>query len=139
MEPVSRLTGHPCKPAHLLVEIVLNRKALKQKRTLVDRFWNLPEWRSQYRQQIISAHSILKLFPLEAVVAALDCRDGNWIYSLSYPKLIELVKREQSRLEHEARILAAIKPIEYNPSNVDAVPKSTHIPTMRDKLRQLDD
>jgi len=138
MEPVSIISGHTCKPAHYLAELVLSRQAKKRNQILSGKYWNETGWRTEYRKQLIAAHSILKLFEWSIVSAVLLSKDGNWIYSLSYRGLIELAKKEALRVEHTQKVLAQIKPIEVDKSNVEAVPVTERKSTTKDKLRQLE-
>lgn len=140
MDPISRISGKPCRPAHMLVEIVLLRKAKKTNTILHGKFWNDSLWQKEYRQQIIAANSLLKLFPLQAIIAGLDSKDACWVYSLNYSGLIDIIRREHSKIEQTQRILESQK-LASTPTNVvdaNQVPVTTRKTTLKDRLRELD-
>lgn len=138
MELLSPSTKESCKPAHYLAEIAVTRHANYLKTPLPYKFWNTEEWKKEYKQQIIAANSLLKLFKLEVILAVLNSKDGNWIYSLNQPKLIDLAKREEARLTIERKFAESSKKLEYDPSNVTAVPKVQGKSNVISKLRGLD-
>ncbi len=138
MELFSPNSKEPCKPAHYLAELAVTRHANYLKIPLPVKFWNTDEWKKEYKQQIIAANSLLKLFELEVILAALNSKDGNWIYSLNQPKLIDLAKREEARITIERKFAETSKKLEYDPANINAVPKVQGKSNAISKLRGLD-
>lgn len=90
---ISRLTGKETKPSQFLTEIVCKRKADKEKKFLPARFWSSPLWKSHYLQQIAAASRLLKFFSVEEVLAGLESKEGNWIWSLSSPQLVDIINK----------------------------------------------
>ena len=138
MELLSPSTKEPCKPPHYLAELAVTRYAKHLRVPLPFKFWNTDEWKKEYRQQIIAANSLLKLFEPEVLLAVLESKDGNWIYSLNQPKLIDLAKREQARITIEKKFAESSKKLEYDPNNVNVVPNVQSKPNTMSKLRGLD-
>jgi len=83
----------------------------------------------------MAAHSLLKIFSIEPILAALNSSDGKWIYSLNYAGLTELIVREQKKIEFEQRIIDSRKPIDHKPENVAHIPKVQTKPNIFDKLK----
>ena len=123
MELQSPSTKEPCKPAHYLAEVAVTRHAKYLKIPLPVKFWNTDAWKKEYKQQIIAANSLLKLFEIEVILAVLNSKDGNWIYSLNQPKIIDLARREEARLTIERKFAESSPKLEYDPDNTKAVPK----------------
>ena len=138
MEFESPNTREKCKPTHYLAELAVTRHANKLKVVLPFKFWNTDEWKKEYKQQIIAAHSLLKLFSIESILAALNSKDGNWIYSLNQPKIIDLAKQEEARLKMEIKINEQSQKLEYNPNNINKRPKSQGKDNILNKIRGLD-
>lgn len=139
MELKSPNTGLACSEAHYLAELACTRKAKSFRRVLVPKFWNETEWKKDYKQQIMAAHSLLKLFSIEAILAALNSKDGSWMYSLNTKSLPGLCQKEKQRIELERKIANNSKPIEYNPENVTHVPSVQRKSSIGNRLRELDE
>lgn len=132
---ISPNTGEPCQPAHYLAELSITRKAAKFGKTLPFKFWNTPEWKRDYRLAIMASHSLLKVFELEPILAALNSDDGKWIYSLNYKGLFQLIVREKNRLEVEQKLIDSRPTIVVSPENVNHVPKQQSKKNTFTKLR----
>lgn len=130
---VSPSSGEECRAPHYLAELSVTRK--NKGKSLPIKFWNLPEYKREYKLAIQSAHSILKIFSIEVILAALNSKEGNWIYSLRCNQLVELANKEKNRLAVEQKIIAAKPKIEYNESNVTHVPKTQAKPSSINQLR----
>ena len=139
---VSRFSGHETSPSHFLVEIAMMRKAVKDKKTLPQNFWNSPLYKNEYKLQIVKASNLLKYFSLEDIVRGLESKDGSWIYSLSYKGLIDIIKKHQSLNKIEVRQVEKSNAVilDINPDNANIAPKSA--PPKKstiNKLRMLDE
>lgn len=139
MEPKSQSTGEPCSPAHYLAELAVTRKAKATRKVLTHKFWNQTEWKKDYKQQIMAAHSLLKIFDLEVILAALSSKDGSWMYSLNTKSLPSLCQREKQRIELERKIARISKPIEYNPDNVTQIPSVQRKTSVGNRLKEFDE
>lgn len=139
---ISRFTGHETTPSHFLVEIAMMRKAIKDKKTLPQNFWNSPLYKNEYKLQIVKASNLLKYFSLEDIIRGLESKDGSWIYSLSYKGLIDIIKKHQSLNKIEVRQVEKSNAVilDINPDNANIAPKSA--PPRKstiNKLRSLDE
>lgn len=81
----------------ILVTIVMKRKYEKSGITLPKKYWNLPEYKKDYQHQIRGAAKLLKAFPLEAIIIALE--KEKWCWSLHSPVLEEKIELESSTIE----------------------------------------
>ena len=115
-------------PAQYLAEYVNARKAKKEKCELPNRYWNLPEWKTEYIRQVTQANALLKSFSIEAIVSALNSKEFNWTYSLMTKGLIDVIQREQAKIDRQnvkIESLGIPSKIEFNKTDVSTEP--THI------------
>lgn len=122
--------------AKYLTEYVNKRKAKKQKIELPDKYWNLSEWKSEYIGQLKEAHALLRFFSLEAIVSALNSKEFSWVYSLRTKGLIDIIKREQERINR--RNLPKIE-IPVNRTEDDVIVKVSKPVAKKTKFEGLDD
>lgn len=109
---VSPSTGDEVTAAQLLAEIMCVRKYAKKGINLPLKFWNLPEYKKEYRQQIISANSVLKVYEAPAILAALKTKDGAWQWSLRENKLLDVIEKQQNLLNKEKDKINVAKEVE---------------------------
>jgi|APSaa5957512622_1039677.scaffolds.fasta_scaffold172182_2 hypothetical protein len=91
-----------CSEAQYLTEIVTERYARSQNKSLQPKFWNNLEWKSFYRQQIIAANALLKLYSLQSIVNALNGK-CSWTYSLRANQLKNEIVREEAKLKNRQK------------------------------------
>lgn len=84
--------------AQYITELICERKALKDKKDLHYRFWLSKEWAAFFRNQIGSAHKLLKKYPDKAIINALLTNQGKKIYSLRAPHLPAIIEEEAKKL-----------------------------------------
>jgi hypothetical protein len=126
----------PLNENQYLAELMCERQAKKDRKDLPDRFWRLPAYERAYALQCRQAAALLKLYPLETILAVLRTSGKN-AYSLGAKWLHPLFKAA-----HEARpqpkpqveMKQEVKP------PIDEVPRPTfsHGKSALDKLRGLD-
>lgn len=105
----SKFSGFEVSAPQYLAELMCMRLAKKNNLPLPDKFWNTTEWRMPYKQQLMAAHALLKVYNAKAVVAAVNRKEVSWMYSLRYDGLKQLIVEEQAKL---ARIEERIAKIE---------------------------
>lgn len=111
------LHGTQCSAAQLITEIVINNLAKKQKKVLPEKFWNSPDWKKTYKQEIILANSLLKVYPEQAVINAVSRSDTNWMTSLRIKKWIDYIKEEMQKItkvQNEAKSAIVIELVDPN-------------------------
>tara|TARA_R110002020_G_scaffold846_5_gene4201 strand:+ start:1320 stop:1760 length:441 start_codon:yes stop_codon:yes gene_type:complete len=92
-------TGEYCTAAQYIAEIVCQRQAEKDNiGTPAYKFWNTEKWKKSYTHQIILANRLVKKYDERAIVKALKGARGKSIYSLRFPGLEDLIKKEQESL-----------------------------------------
>lgn len=84
--------------AQYITELICERKALRDKKDLHYRFWLSKEWAAFFRNQIGTAHKLLKKYPDKAIVNALLTNQGKKIYSLRAPHLSAIIEEETKKL-----------------------------------------
>ena len=68
--------------AQYITELICERKASKDKKDLHYRFWLSKEWSAFFKNQIATAHKLLKQYSDKAIVNALLTEQGKKIFSL---------------------------------------------------------
>lgn len=92
------------RPAAHLADIMCLRRGKKEGIPTPPKYWSLPEWKSYYKHQILAANRLLKIYPFEVIVAAINNKKCNWIYSLFYPGLNQVLEEENARYERRLKI-----------------------------------
>jgi hypothetical protein len=94
-------------PAQFIADLLCKRKGKKENIPTPPGYWSMPEWKVEYKKQILSANKFLKIYPLEVIAAVLNDKKHNWVYSLYFPSLkqaleveMEKYSRAQVREEH---------------------------------------
>ena len=82
-----------------IVTTVMRRKYEKLGVTLPHKYWNLPEYKPEYRQQMIMASKFMKAYDIDAILNVLN--KETWCFSLYAKQLPELIELEQSRLKKQ--------------------------------------
>lgn len=99
----SRFGGGWLTPAQFLAEGMVARKARKEGTDLPLKFWEKERWKRDFLLQLRHAHSLLKVYSHEAIVAALRTRKGSTVYSLGAQFILDpLIRVEQERLDRRA-------------------------------------
>jgi hypothetical protein len=93
--------GKYVSAAQYITEIICENKAKKDKLDLHHRFWLTPLWEKYYRNQIASAHSLLKKYSAKAIIGALSDSKASKIYSLRAPHLIPIIEQKQALCDAE--------------------------------------
>lgn len=137
MELFSQSTGERCKPAQFLAELVCLREGRKKGKSTPPNFWNLPEWKKTYSRQVSLANGLLKLFNFESILLALNDRAGNWIFSLSFPGLIDIIKAKEVSLAKEEVRAQEPQPV-YDTVIKTEISQVTTGQYMRKKLEELE-
>lgn len=96
----------PVSPAQYITELICERKALKDKKDLHYRFWLSKEWANFFKNQIGSAHKLLKKYSDKAIVNALISDKGKRIFSLRAPHLPDIIEEHQRLLDAENKTLS---------------------------------
>ena len=112
MEIKSKITGIATKPPQYLAEVMCIRYAQKNGLTIGPKFWNLPAFRLFYKNQLLAAHSLLKVYTFEAIIKAIDRKEYSWVYSLRFKGLTQGIVEEQSKID---AIKTKIEKIETTP------------------------
>ncbi len=87
--------------AQYITEIICENKAKKDGLDLHYRFWVNSKWSMFFRNQIASAHKLLKKYPDTAIIRALKNTKASKIYSLRAPHLIPIIEEEEEKLKNE--------------------------------------
>jgi hypothetical protein len=137
---ISILDKRQVSAQQYLVELVLDRKARKNKKVLPDKFWNEPLYKNDYKVQIIAASNLLKYFKFEDILFALNSKDGNWIFSLGYKGLIDIIKKHRviNKIE-EVKAVSSVESIKnVDEKNIYRKPSVTPKKSTINRLRELD-
>lgn len=98
--------GKTVSSAQYITELICEKMAKKEKKDLHYKFWLSSQWQKYYRNQIGSAHKLLKKYEDQAIVRALNNPKSAKIYSLRAPHLIAIIEEEQTKLASENKTLS---------------------------------
>ncbi len=114
-------TNEPCTAAQLIAEMMVLRRAAKQKVKLVGHFWQEQPWKKYYGEQIIAANALLKIFNPQAILNALRRKDGGWQYSLRTKGLSDIIQEEATKLATKEANLARSSEREFSDATTTTV------------------
>lgn len=120
--------------AQYITELICENKAKKDKTDLHFRFWTSKKWEMYYKNQISSAHKLLKKYEAKSVIRALRSKEAEKIYSLRAPHLIPIIEQQQSVLESENQNLS----LEIDRKDKKTFRKNTNKLNIISKLKDLD-
>jgi hypothetical protein len=98
--------GKTVSCAQYITELICEKMAQKDKKDLHYKFWLSAQWQQYYRNQIGSAHKLIKKYDGQAVIRALVNPKSAKIYSLRAPHLIPIIEEEQTKLATENTTLS---------------------------------
>lgn len=87
--------GKYVSASQYITEIICEHLALKNKKDLHYRFWINKDWEKFYKSQIFSANKLLSKYTDKAIIAALKTPEGQKIYSLRAPHLIDIILKQE--------------------------------------------
>jgi hypothetical protein len=122
-----------CDEAKLLADFVCQRRAKKEGKILGPNYWNSVLWKKRYQEQVVAAHSLLKVYSYSSIISALKHKDISWVYSLRSKQIIPYIKDEINRIESLAEIAIESKPIEITKKKI-GLPFSGN----KNKMNRLD-
>ena len=80
-----------------LAETMVRREYAKKGKNLPDKFWNLPEYRPSYQNQMRFASKLYRTYSEEAVWNVVNRE--TWIFSLALKKLSNMIEVEENRIK----------------------------------------
>lgn len=122
--------------AQYITEIICENKAKKDKLDLHYRFWTTKEWERYYKNQIGSAHKLLKKYGSSAIINALKDTDASRIYSLRAPHLPPIIEKHADILAAQNKQLTLEIDRSIDKKHRKSVTSNNSIIS---KLRKLDD
>ena len=102
--PSKYSNGKTVSAAQFITEIICENKAIREKKDLHYKFWTNKEWASFYKNQIASAHKLLKKYDASAIIRALKNTKARNIYSLRAPHLVPIIEQEQVVVDAQKNI-----------------------------------
>ena len=92
-----------------LADIMCKRKGKKENKPTPPGYWNSDEWQLYFKQQILGANRLLKVYPFEVIISVLNSKKANWVFSLYYPGLNQLLADENHKYERKLKREEIIK------------------------------
>lgn len=99
--PSKYSNGKSVSAAQYITEIICEKKAKQNNKDLHYRFWLTKEWELYYRNQISSAHKLLKKYNELAIIRGLNNPKSSKIYSLRAPHLLPIIEEEEVKLKQQ--------------------------------------
>lgn len=131
---VSQVSGRNTTPAQFITELMITRQAAKKGMDLPDKFWNMEEWKLEYKKQIVKANTFLKIYDSDIIVATLLKNENKWIHSLYFTKLNELIEETQNIVDREDRSNI----LEFNEDITSSPGKKYGTQSEISRMRELD-
>jgi hypothetical protein len=103
--PSKYSNGKMVSAAQYITEIICEKKAKLDKKDLHYKFWISKEWEVYYKNQISSAHKLIKKYGDVPVIRALNNVRSSKIYSLRAPFLIPIIEEEKKKHDVENKDL----------------------------------
>lgn len=126
--------GKNVSPAQYITELICENKAKKDKCDLHYRFWTSRKWSAFYRNQIASAHELLKRYDAEPIIRALRDIDGQKIFSLRAPHLPAIIDKHKELLANQNTEFTK----EFNRESATSYRNTTNKKGIISKLKDLD-
>lgn len=133
--PSKYSNGKTVSAAQYITEIICERKARLNSQDLHYRFWVTKTWAAYYRNQIASAHKLLKKYSDTSIVKALNSKQAEKIYSLRAPHLIPIIEQEERVLAQRNQELS----LELDRTKKTVFRKDKITTNIISKLKGLDD
>jgi len=96
----SQFTGEYILAHQYITEIVVDRKARRDKIELPYKYWlSIEKWKKEFKTQVQQAGKLLKKYDPKAIINALN--NNKWCYSLMSPVLLKSIAIEQNKLNLE--------------------------------------
>lgn len=89
--------------AQYIIELIAQKYGKLKKIDLPLKFWKEEKWASFYKRWLRQTHKILKDYDERAVIRALKSKESGLRWSLHTPFLLDLIKREQEKLNNEQK------------------------------------
>lgn len=78
-----------------LAELIVRRKFRKfENIELPDKFWNLPNYKTEYQIQIRAAQKLINIYDMDLILDVIS--ENMWIYSLNLKKIPSLIDKKIS-------------------------------------------
>jgi len=104
----SKYTDKLVSASQILVEKLMEKIAKKDKKTLPIKFWELPQYTKVFVRHIVGANKLLKKYPVEVILKALEDPAANWILYFEHKKLPSICDKYASKdaVKKEEKIVA---------------------------------
>lgn len=108
---------------------------------LPQKFWNTSRWKRTYLLQVTHANNLLKLYSIDAIIAALRTKEGKKVRSFGAKWLDPIVQDEQERIDRQKALAPEAHEIQMQKPLPDIVepPRPLFVPkkSLLSKLRDL--
>lgn len=116
----SVFTGEYIMAHQWIAEVLVDRKAKKENKSLPHKYWiSDPIWSKEFKKQVQQAGILIKRHGQEAVLNVI--KKESWTYSLLNREIIQKIKQESESIKN--RVISEEKPVE-NPNNFIPIKKS---------------
>jgi hypothetical protein len=123
--------------AQYITELICEKKAQKDKTDLHYRFWEHKKWAAYFRNQIASAHKLLKQYEAKAIINALLSPEAQKIYSLRAPHLVPMIEQAQQILADQQKQSTSFSDSIVRKQEID-FKRQTREHSIISKLKDLD-
>ena len=96
----SKYTEKPVTVANHITEILMERLAKKEKRTLLPHFWLDQTWKKQYNTCLVQVTRLLAAYSEKAIIQTI--RENEWAFSMAPLKNKVAINEQKLKLKEHA-------------------------------------
>jgi hypothetical protein len=133
--PSKYSNGKTVAAAQYITELLCENIARMEKKDLHYRFWTTDYWKNRYKNQIHSAHQLLKKHSAEAICEALKDKRAKNIYSFRAPHLKPIIEEHEKILASKNKTLT--QDFDRSEKHIFRANKKKH--NIISKLEEIDD
>ena len=85
----SKYTDQLVSAPQIIAEKICEKRANKEKKVLVDKFWNTDKWKKIFIREVMLANRLLKIYSPNVILKALNSKELWWLTTLLGPQLME--------------------------------------------------
>lgn len=83
----------------ILADIMCKRYGKKKGLETPEKYWSLPVWKVFFKEQVLAANRLLKIYPFEVILSTVNNERVKWCFTLYYHGLKQILVEEMHKYE----------------------------------------